>query len=392
MEDRREACKHCYYGYKLNNCFKCFFSDFCSDSANCYFCSDCKNCKNCIWCVGLNNKEYYVYNKKVSKEEFQKIKEDLNKWNYKIYKQLEANFLNLKLSKIHRNVKKINSNNCTWDWLLNCDNSKEIYDCFEIQDSKYSLNCSWKNINDCYNAWFTWELLYNSLASYNVYGILFSCSVFDSKNIIYSINCFWNCSNLFWCTWLRNKQYCILNKQYTKEEYNKLVPKIIEKMKSRIGGREWWEFFPASLSPFWYNETVAQEYFPLEKEQSLKKWFNWSDYEAPLPKVDKIIQANKLPKNISDIPDDILNWAIECEITKKPFKIIKQELEFYRKHNLPIPKTHPEQRHLDRMKLRNPRKLFDRDCYKCWVNMKTTFSPDREEKVYCQKCYNNKIY
>jgi hypothetical protein len=93
--------------------------------------------------------------------------------------------------------------------------------------------------------------------------------------------------------------------------------------------------------------------------------FNWSTYEAPFPKVEKIIPASKLPDNISDIPDDILNRAIECEITKKPFKIIKQELEFYRKHNLLIPRRHPDQRHLDRVSLRNPRKLFDRKCDKC---------------------------
>jgi len=32
---------------------------------------------------------------------------------------------------------------------------------------------------------------------------------------------------------------------------------------------EWGEFFPASLSPFGYNETVAQEYFPLSREEVL---------------------------------------------------------------------------------------------------------------------------
>ena len=98
--------------------------------------------------------------------------------------------------------------------------------------------------------------------------------------------------------------------------------------------------------------------------------FNRSTYEPPFPKVDKIITVEmysntSLLENIADIPDDILNRAIECKITKKPFRIIKQELEFYRKHNLPIPKRHPDQRHLDRMKLRNPRKLFDRKCDKC---------------------------
>jgi len=155
---------------------------------------------------------------------------------------------------------------------------------------------------------------------------------------------------------------------------------------------EWWEFFPSSISPFWYNETVAQEYFPLSKQEAEEKWFNWSDYESPFPKVEKIIPADKLPENISDIPDDILNWAIECEITKKPFRIIAQELEFYRKHNLPIPKRHPDQRHLDRMKLRNPRKLFDRKCDKCEIDMKTTYSPDRPEIVYCEKCYDKEVY
>ena len=45
--------------------------------------------------------------------------------------------------------------------------------------------------------------------------------------------------------------------------------------------------------------------------------------------------------------------------------LIPQELDFYRKHNLPILKIHPDQRHLDRMKLRNPRKIFKRDCDKC---------------------------
>ena len=103
------------------------------------------------------------------------------------------------------------------------------------------------------------------------------------------------------------------------------------------------------MSPFGYNETVASEYYPLTRSEALSQGFNWSDYEAPFPKVEKIIQASLLPKDISKIPDDILNWAIECEVTKKPFRIIKQELDFYRKHSLPIPRRHPDQRHLDRM-------------------------------------------
>jgi hypothetical protein len=154
---------------------------------------------------------------------------------------------------------------------------------------------------------------------------------------------------------------------------------------------EWGEFFPSSISPFGYNETVAQEYFPMTREETLAKNFNWSDYELPFPKVEKTIPASKLPQNIDDVPDDILNWAVECEVTKKPFRIIKQELEFYRKHHLPIPKRHPDQRHLDRMALRNPRKLFERKCDKCGTDMVTTYAPDRSETVYCEKCYAKEV-
>jgi len=101
---------------------------------------------------------------------------------------------------------------------------------------------------------------------------------------------------------------------------------------------------------------------------------------------------SKLPENISDIPDDILNWALTCEVSRRPYRIIKKELEFYRKHNLPIPRRHPDQRHLDRMSLRNPRKLYDRNCMKCGIEIKTTYSPERPEIVYCEECYKKEIY
>jgi hypothetical protein len=81
--------------------------------------------------------------------------------------------------------------------------------------------------------------------------------------------------------------------------------------------------------------------------------------------VEKIISASMLPKDIGNIPNDILNWAIKCEISEKPFRIIPQELEFYRKYNLPIPLKHPNQRHINRLKKRNPRKVFNKDCNKC---------------------------
>jgi hypothetical protein len=155
---------------------------------------------------------------------------------------------------------------------------------------------------------------------------------------------------------------------------------------------EWGEFFPAKMSTFGYNESIANDHFPLSKEEAIKKGLNWSDYTPPPPKVEKTIPANRLPDRIENVPDDVLNWAIECEITGMPFKITEQELKFYRTHGIPIPRRHPNQRHMDRMALRNPRRLFDRNCAKCGSSIKTTYRPERKEVVYCDKCYMQTIH
>lgn len=80
------------------------------------------------------------------------------------------------------------------------------------------------------------------------------------------------------------------------------------------------------------------------------------EYPINIPENAQTIKAQNLPEKIEDIADDILNKVILCEVTGKPFRIIKPELEFYRKHNLPLPRKHPDQRHLERMQLRNPHK------------------------------------
>ena len=120
--------------------------------------------------------------------------------------------------------------------------------------------------------------------------------------------CFGN-QNLFGCIGLRHKKYCILNKQYTKEEYEKMVAKIIQHMQQT---GEWGEFFPKELSPFAYNETIAYEYFPLEKEEALAKGLRWYEDES-----EKMYRGPKyeIPDDIKDVNDEILKTILTCEET-----------------------------------------------------------------------------
>jgi hypothetical protein len=198
-----------------------------------------------------------------------------------------------------------------------------------------------------------------------------------------------SCHDCFGCIGLRHKRNCILNKQYSKEDYEELKSKIILHMK-KTG--EWGQFMPHYLSCFGFNESTAAEYFPLSKEEAIRQGYNWSDTEEKRPQAKKTVTASDLPDLISDVTDEILDWAIECEKSKRSFKITSQELKFYRDHNLPVPHLHSDERHMVRLNLRTPRKLFDRKCANCEVGIKTTYSPSRPEIVYCEKCYLTKFY
>ncbi|MDD3302357.1 MAG: hypothetical protein PHN31_02295 [Candidatus Gracilibacteria bacterium] len=437
---KSEIAYECSGGSDIYNCF------FLNDSNNCNNCFlgiDLKGCSNCFGCIGLRNKKYYIFNKKYEKEEYEKITKNYLNGSYKQLQEIKKEFYDFSLKYPRIATHQNNCTNSIGDRLNNCKNvlGNNIYN---GENCKYY----WGGADSprmSYDIFIggNHDLGYDSIVPDNTYQACFTNYCDNSKFVFYSDNCF-SCSNIFGCIGLRDKSYCILNKQYTKQEYEILVPKIIEHMQ-KTG--EWGEFFPSSLSPFGYNETLANEYFPLSRynvldchpehqsrhpdsqsrhpehqtrhpelvsgsimqgnttKHNIKDTktssagqlkngpiFNWSDYEAQFPKVEKIIPSNKLPDSISQIPDDILNRAIECEITKKPFKIIKQELDFYRKHNLPIPRRHPNQRYLDRMNLRNPRKLYDRKCDKCGKNIKTTYAPDRSEIIYCEECYEKQVY
>lgn len=225
----------------------------------------------------------------------------------------------------------------------------------------------------------------------------------DCSNLTYCYSC-QNCSDCFGCIGLRKKQYCILNKQYNKEEYEALVPKIIDHMNTMpfidSMGRvyKFGEYFPTDFAIFCYNETPAQEFFPLSKEQALAQGYKWKESEPP--KYQPTILAKDLPDNINNTDDSVLNQAIACADEKAclhqctgVYRIIPKEVEFLRKMNIPLPTKCPNCRHFDRLKLRNPFKLWHRKCMKqgCGNEFETSYAPDRPEIVYCESCYQQEV-
>lgn len=308
---------------------------------------------------------------------------DENKSFFEQFRQLRQevpvvalNVVNSENSEFNNNI--INSKNCLNVFNVlhseDCSNLAAAWRVSNVANSTIVYTCEWKIIS--------------STMVYESSSIAFSVCINACNNLTYCTDMLW-CNNCFWCVWLKHKSYCFFNTQYSQEEYYEKVNTCIKKMKL---DREWGQIFPADTSLFGYNESLAQDDFPLKRSEAKENNFNWSDYEAPFPSVTKTIPAEKLPDTVQDIPDDILNWAIVCEMSWKPFKITAQELEFYRKHNLPCHHLHPDERHLDRLKIRTDRRLHSIACSECDTKIQSTYSEYTNLEVLCRECYNKKIF
>jgi hypothetical protein len=369
------------------------FSSQCADSS---FLMDCQNVKNSFMCTNLRNKEYCIKNEQYTKEEYEYHMSTIDLGSHEQREAFKQEFLVMveeaKHQYMHRNGRIEDS---TGDFLMNVKDATNCFELVEVRDAK-NVHSAWQANDVQDSCYVNRELGYENCECFPMpTRSAFNLNSYDGNDVYYSDLCM-NSSYLFGCIGLKREKYCILNKQYTQEEYEALVPRIIEHMKST---GEWGEFFPTQLSPFAYNETNAQDYFPLTKEESLAKDYSWkeddesSDYQGPI---------YEIPDNIKDVPDNIVDKILKCEVSGKLYKIIPQELAFYRKMGWPLSRKAPHQRYLERIALKNPRKLWERDCLcdevghehegQCGDSFETTYSPERAEKVYCESCYLKAIY
>ncbi|TSC76710.1 MAG: Uncharacterized protein G01um101433_711 [Parcubacteria group bacterium Gr01-1014_33] len=447
-------CENCFYGtdvlhsndsldlldvsygersYELihsERCHTCFFSTDLVECADVLFSHNLTNCHDCIGSVGLRNKQYCIFNKQFTREEYLKEKEKFDFGSARVRKELEAKIEDLRLGFPVKFMHGFSNVNSTGDYLRNCKDARQCFISRGLETCAYCQKILFGTAlfgaghdRDSYDLTIAaGERGYENCIG-GGYNVRFSwLSVFHS-DITYSMNCM-NSTHIFGCVGLRNKEHCILNKQYTKKDYDALVPKIIQQMNdlpykdTRGKIYAFGEFFPPELSPHAYNDTIAQEFFPLTKEEAREKGYSWRDLEERQYPI--TVFTNRLADHIKDVSDSILGETIECghrgkcnEDCATAFRIIPKELAFYREINLPLPRLCPNCRHYQRLKMRNPLRLWHRKCQcagvqsknslyqntashshgssPCLNEFETSYSPDRKEIVYCEACYNQEV-
>ncbi len=381
---------------KADKSFQIFSSQDIEDSHHIYFSQDLIGCSYCIGCVGLRNKNYYIFNEPHSKKDFEKkfLALNLGSWKNRAEFQKKARDFMLKFP--HKAMHGRKNSDVSGDYI---SNSKNVHDSYMVgngEDARYCQLLKGGPVAKAYdytqfalNA----EWIYDSCwVGINVNNIRFGFWTYNAHHQEYSYGCHGS-ENLFGCIGIRKGQYCILNKQYSKEEYEALVPKIREQMQKvpfiDSRGREYryGEYFPSDFCPWAYNESTAHEFFPLSKEEALAQGFRWRD-----PDQKEYGPATlEAPDHIKEVTDDILKGILKCDDCGRNYQIISMELEFYHKMNIPIPRQCPLCRDRARIKLLNPIKIYNRTCAKCNKPIETSYAPDRPEIVYCETCYQSEV-
>ena len=321
-----QLCYEVYYAWGGYQSFFCELIRRCSDS---WFCYDCINCNNCFMCSNLRNKEFCIKNKQYEKKDYQKIMADIFPMTYSKLEEFKNLFTEFKESSIHRATYCLQTENSSGNMLFNTKNCQQCFDCVDIEDSSYCTDVlSLKDVRDAYHMGWS-QLIYDCHAMSNGFDAMFCHFSYDNKNITYCDSVH-NSHDLFGCVGLNHRKYCILNKEYSKDEYEKLREKIIEHMKQNPGsesgaGSEWGEFFPLNLAPFAYNESIAMEFFPLSEEEALSRSCRWKE-EAETDY--RPATLSTLPETISEVPDSILKEVLACKKCTRNYQIQSEELKF----------------------------------------------------------------
>ncbi|MCR4328162.1 MAG: hypothetical protein NUV53_01455 [Patescibacteria group bacterium] len=418
--------------YQCVDVAECYNVQYCQECRQCrdsLFLFDCRNCMQCAGCAGLRNKQYYILNRPYTKEEYEREVQKLRLHTHEGRVAFAERFGELLGRAIHEPAANTNCVNSSGNWLIDCKDVKNSYQSRKVENGKNLLSVI--ESKDCmdYSYWGRGgELIYETAnCGYNSTRIRFVNESWDAcHDLTYCDNCYAS-ANLFGCVGMRKKEYCILNRQYAKEEYEKLIPKIIEHMNvmpyadSRGIVYRFGEFFPPELSASAYNTTAAYDYFPLARQEVLGRRLLWEDVQEK--KHVPTLEWKDVPDESASVKDDIIKEVILCQAwgirgdqtteehnCTKAFRITAEELSFYRRMNIPIPRECPNTRHFARFKKRNPPRLWRRHCmcnqeknrYKntvahshgenpCPNEFETSYAPDQSEIVYCENCYHTEV-
>lgn len=392
-----DMCEFTYESVMVEQVNRSKFMYWSSACTDCVFGYDLRGCTDCFMCFGLRNKQYYFKNNKYSPEEYQKIinsyKLNTRAGQEKAKKEFQE-FLKTKPRKFAEMRQAVGSSGTD---IHRSKNTRDTnYGPLSI-DSRYCANgVNYISCYDCSGGGET-ELSYECVTPDQSYNSIGTIKCWKNRNISYSIDCH-SCEEVFGCVGVKKGNYMILNKRYSKEAYHILKAQIVAAMKERS---EYGEFFPSTYSPFCINETRAIDELKFSREEALAQGYRWQD-ELQQTRGKETIHQNDVPGAIEDVNDSITDEVLACVSCARNYKVLPDELTFYRRMKIPIPDRCFFCRMQTREDMRGGFDLVERRCdchetshgheHQCSESFQTFFSTDRETRpIYCESCYQQHL-
>lgn len=379
--------ERCYEGINVQNSSGVIYGQNVNTCVDSMFLLNCSGLTNCFGCVNLKNKSNCFLNEQLSREEYLKKINEL-KGSYKKMEEARLSFIELTKKtprRINNNFKNANS---TGDYITECKNTKYSFEVSKAENCRYLFSS--KNIRDSIGTigyGTNSEQLLECVATGYSSNVIGSYWAENSSNIMYSFD-IRNCHDCIGCDALKNGKNSIFNKEYSKEEYEELKNHIVSELTEKgIHGI----IMPTEIAPFGYNETVAQDNLPLTKEEAIASGFRWED-DIQMTTGRETLRPEEIPDQIKDVADSICKEVLICTDCDRNYKITEQELLFYRKMFLPIPRKCFFCRHKDRVRRRGSFKFFSRNCDKCNKETYTNVTKEIAPIMYCEKCYQMEVY
>lgn len=387
-------CELCYECVGCSNCFGVQYAEDCSDCHSSLFLVDCKGCNDCFMSSGLRNRQYVWKNQQLTADEYQARLQQLRRGSHQAMQRLLQDFSDLKKKHIYKYYHGQNNEQFSGDYLERCSHTYNSYESFNIQNCNYVTHGN--QIKDTYDGYMNVdgvELGYELVGAIGAYNVKFAVAFYGGRDCSYMDTCK-QVVNSFGCVGLQHQQFAILNTVYSEAEYLEFRDRLIAHMKQT---GEYGEFFPVQCSPFAYNETAAQDMFPLSQSDVEGRGWKWYQSAATEPRY----STYRLADDVDKVKDDLLQTFLTCEHCHKSYKIVAAELALYRQLQIPIPRQCFNCRHRQRLDYRNPRSLWLRQCMctqvdhqhagVCATTFETSYSDSNPTIVYCEACYNQTV-
>lgn len=225
----------CYESVDAVNCFNGNYLSNCKNVSDSSYSSDCVNCHDIFGCVRLNNKSFCIFNRQFTETDYREKVKYLKTMPEEKILAIVSDIM--KLQPYTQTHEENNENSPFGNYIYYNKNCYLCFDASRNEDSGYlydsASNKSSYNITQSSRCELSDEVI-DSGDIFNSDHVVFSKNCADSS---YIIDCL-DVRNSLGCVKLEHQQYCILNRQLTKDEYERISKPLLAEIRQKNLGWE----------------------------------------------------------------------------------------------------------------------------------------------------------